>query len=190
VDDVSVTAAHPAPWTAEDLYALPEDGMRHELLDGTLLVSPPPSVPHQLAARRLVAALAQAAGPQLEALEAVGVAVPAGLLVPDVVVARAAAVHTAGRELHARDVVAVAEIVSPSSRTSDRRWKPEAYAEAGIATYLRVELDLVDGPAVLVFTLAADGYRPAGSAVGGTPTELRVPFPVHLTAADLCGPRG
>ena len=68
---MSVAATHPAPWTAEDLYALPEDGMRHELLDGTLLVSPPPSVPHQFAARRLVAALVEAAGPDLE-LDAVG----------------------------------------------------------------------------------------------------------------------
>lgn len=82
-----VATVHPDPWTTEALYALPEDGMRHELLDGTLLVTPPPSVPHQLAARRLVAALAGAAPAAVEVLEAVGVAVPAGLLVPDVVVA-------------------------------------------------------------------------------------------------------
>jgi Uma2 family endonuclease len=106
--------------------------MRHELIDGTLLVSPPPSVPHQLAARRLVAALGAAAPPDIEVLEAVGVAVPAGLLVTDVVVARAAAVHSALRNLAAADVLAVIEIVSPSSRIQDRRWKPEAYAEAGI----------------------------------------------------------
>jgi Uma2 family endonuclease len=189
VDDVSVAATHPGPWTPEDLYALPDDGMRHELLDGTLLVSPPPSVPHQLAARRLVAALAQAAGPDLEVLEAVGVSVPAGLLVPDVVVARAAAVHAAGRELRAEDVLTVVEIVSPSSRTSDRRWKPEAYAEAGIATYLRVELDAAGGPTVLAFTLDAGRYRQTGTAVGESPSELMVPFSVRLVAAGLLGPR-
>ena len=43
---VRTQVAHADPWTTEALYALPEDGMRHELLDGTLLVSPPPSVPH------------------------------------------------------------------------------------------------------------------------------------------------
>jgi hypothetical protein len=53
--------------------------------------------------------------------DAVGVAVPAGLLVPDVVVARAVAVHAARRELQAGDVLTVAEIVPPSSRTNDRR---------------------------------------------------------------------
>ena len=107
---VRTQVAHADPWTTEALYALPEDGMRHELLDGTLLVSPPPSVPHQLAAP-----------PDIEVLEAVGVAVSAGLLVPDVVVAPAAAVHGAQRNLAATDVLAVVEIVSPSSRTQDRR---------------------------------------------------------------------
>ena len=29
-------------WTTDDLDALPEDGLRRELLDGVLLVPPPP----------------------------------------------------------------------------------------------------------------------------------------------------
>ena len=116
-----VAVRHPEPWTVDDVYAPPDDGMRHELLDGTLLVSPPPSVRHQLAARRLVDVLAAAAPPDVEVLEAVGVSVPAGLLVPDVVVARADAVHAGPRELAAADVLAVVEVVSPSSRSTDRR---------------------------------------------------------------------
>src|SRR5690349_4410780 len=160
---MSVATVHPEPWTIDALYALPEDGMRYELLDGTLLVTPPPSVPRQLAARRLVAALADAAPADVEVLEAVGVAVPVSLLVPDVVVAHAAAVHTATRELTAQDVIAVIEIVSPSSRTNDRRWKPEAYAEAGIGVFVRVELDtLGDQPEVIVHELSSDGYRVSG----------------------------
>ncbi len=188
---MSVAAAHPQPWTVEDLYALPNDGMRHELLDGTLLVSPPPSVSHQLAARRLVEALLRAAPADVEVLEAVGIALPAGLLVPDVVVACADAVHRAGRELTATDVVAVAEVVSPSSRTNDRRWKPEAYAEAGIATYLRVELSGGSGQLeVLAFTLQADGrYRQAVHARGDEPTPLPLPFTATVIASTLLGPR-
>jgi hypothetical protein len=34
---------HPEPFTVEDLYALPEDGMRHELGDGALIINPRPS---------------------------------------------------------------------------------------------------------------------------------------------------
>lgn len=56
---MSVSVAHPDPFTVDDVSALPEDGMRHELLDGTLLVSPPPSVRHQFAAHRLVQILAE-----------------------------------------------------------------------------------------------------------------------------------
>ncbi|MCW2620678.1 MAG: hypothetical protein JWL64_280 [Frankiales bacterium] len=183
---MSVTTAHPAPWTVDDLHALPEDGMRHELLDGTLLVNPLPSIGHQLAAARLSTALAAAAGEAYEVLEAVGVLLPAGLLVPDVVVAHAPAVHRGGRELRAADVVAVVEIVSPSSRTQDRSWKPEAYAEAGIATYLRVELD---EPAVFAFTLVDARYSEEHVLRGSTSRELHVPFAISLAATDLVGPR-
>lgn len=185
---MSVAVGHPEPWTIESLYALPEDGMRHELLDGTLLVSPPPGVPHQLAARRLVAALAAAAPADVEVLEAVGVAVPAGLLVPDVVVARASAVHGAGRELSSRDVLSVMEIVSPSSRTNDRRWKPAAYAEGGIPSFWRVELDAGGGPEVVVHVLTGEGYQEIGRLSPGERSSVETPFPLTLDPATLVGP--
>ena len=185
---MSVATAHPQPWTVDELYALPEDGMRYELLDGTLLVSPPPSVSHQLCAARLRSMLAAAAPPDVEVLEAVGVAVPAGLLVPDVVVARAAAVYAASRELQARDVLAVAEVVSPSSRTADRRWKAEAYAEAGIDGYLRIELDAEGGPQIVVHRLVENAYRVDTVVRGASAAEVAVPFRVMLTAARLTGP--
>ncbi len=41
-------------WTVRDLDLLPEDGLRYELLDGTLLVSPAPTRRHQRAAFQLV----------------------------------------------------------------------------------------------------------------------------------------
>ena len=44
-------------FTVDDLDALPEDGNRHELLDGILLVTPAPGPPHQTVAMRLAARL-------------------------------------------------------------------------------------------------------------------------------------
>lgn len=44
-------------WTVEDLAALPDDGLRYELVDGVLLVSAAPSDQHQLALTNLVALL-------------------------------------------------------------------------------------------------------------------------------------
>ena len=185
---MSVATVHPQPWTVDELYGLPEDGMRHELLDGTLLVSPPPSVSHQLGAARLRSLLAAAAPPDVEVLEAVGVALPAGLLVPDVVVARAAAVYAGPRQLQARDVLAVAEIVSASSKTADRRWKPEAYAEAGIEVYVRVELDAPSGAEVVIHRLVGDAYGVEAEVRGDAAVEIAVPFPVTIIAAALTGP--
>jgi hypothetical protein len=56
------------PRTAADLEAMPDDGHRYELLDGTLLVTPAPRFEHQLAAGRLHALLVVAAPADLVVL--------------------------------------------------------------------------------------------------------------------------
>ena len=45
--------------TAEELMNLPDDDMRHELINGELIIMPPPGFPHGRAAMRLGAPLAQ-----------------------------------------------------------------------------------------------------------------------------------
>ncbi len=51
----------PAPITTiEELLDLPEDGLRHELLDGVHVVTPGPELPHQGIVGRLYLALAGA----------------------------------------------------------------------------------------------------------------------------------
>ena len=44
-------------WTREEVLALPEDGKRHELVDGELMVSPSPGFLHQLFVKRLASLL-------------------------------------------------------------------------------------------------------------------------------------
>ena len=44
-------------WTVDDLDQLPDDGLRYELLDGMLLVSPAPTRRHQRAVLELGAQL-------------------------------------------------------------------------------------------------------------------------------------
>ena len=58
------------PLTARDLAAMPDDGHRYEIVDGTLVVTPAPSWRHQRAVVRLVTALAGAAPADLEVLTA------------------------------------------------------------------------------------------------------------------------
>src|SRR5258708_2911703 len=140
-------AAHTGRWTADDVEALHDAGdhARFEVYEGgVLVVSPAPGVGHQRASYWLHRALAQAAiaaGEDAEVLEAVNVALPGGkLLVPDVVVVAAGAVDETTTRLPCEAVLAVVEVVSPSTVSMDRAIKPVMYAEAGIPVYWRVEL--------------------------------------------------
>jgi Uma2 family endonuclease len=75
---------HAGPWTEADYLQLPDDGLRIELVDGSLLVNPLPHTAHQRLDSRLWRALDSAAPPGFERLEGVGVRVAEGrILIPD-----------------------------------------------------------------------------------------------------------
>jgi len=61
-------------WTLADLAGLPEDGCRYELVDGALLVSPPPTQRHQELGSNLRDVLQQAAAPGWRSPHPVGCA--------------------------------------------------------------------------------------------------------------------
>ncbi len=110
----AVAVEHVGPWTVEELFTLPEDGQRHELIDGSLLVSPAPGYPHQRASKRLTIVLDRLVPDTFEVFEAVNVqAGEQRLLIPDVAVIRCPG--TTATVLPASEVLLVAEIVSPSS---------------------------------------------------------------------------
>ena len=184
-EDVAMPVGiHVGPWTEEDLVGLPEDGQRYELLEGALVVNPPPGGRHQLVSLRLAAHLDAAAPESLVVVEAMGVRIPGGsVLIPDVLVAeRDAVLANDSGILDASAVHLVVEIVSPGSRTQDRLTKPALYAEAGITSFWRVELD--DGPALWVYRL--DGaYVEVATTPPGQCLELEEPFPISLDPADL-----
>ena len=46
--------------TRDDLDALPDDGLRHELIDGAFVMTPPPGLPHQSMVGALYVALLNA----------------------------------------------------------------------------------------------------------------------------------
>src|SRR5215469_3877333 len=57
---MSIAEAWPAagrPFTVAELDRMPDDGHRYELLDGTLIVSPRPTNPHQEVAMELAVQL-------------------------------------------------------------------------------------------------------------------------------------
>lgn len=152
-------------WTTDDLDALPDDGVRRELLDGVLLVSPSPSIAHQIVAGRLMVALEATCPDHFQVSQANDVQVSARrLFVPDVlVVTDEAATRRPTGKLAAAEVVLAVEIVSPSSQSMDRVMKPALYAKAGIPFYWLVETD--GGLTVHTYKLEFEDevYRPSGT---------------------------
>ncbi len=177
-------ARMPRPWTLADLEALPEDGQRYELIDGSLLMSPPPTLVHQAVVDRVRRLLRGAAGPDLEVLEAVGLQLPSALLVPDVLVASAAAVWNGSSVLSPPDVLLVVEVVSPSSRTMDRITKPTLYAAAGVPAYWRVELSESGSASVVTFRLNETTYVEQAAVSPGDEVDLGWPLPLRLAPGE------
>jgi Uma2 family endonuclease len=173
-------------FTVEDLERMPDDGLRYELLDGTLLVSPTPGVWHQEVAGALYRLLYSACPPELHVVIA-----PfewrggkRTALQPDVLVARHADLLAAdGKFLAAPPVLAV-EVLSPSTRRIDRLSKLSAYEDAGIASYWLVDPD-PETPALHALDLVDGRYIEVGCPSGKHPWQAQRPFPVTVVPADL-----
>lgn len=76
----------PDYWSEADLGDLPADGHRYEIVDGSLLVTPPPLDSHQAISGNLYFILRTAAPAGWRVLYEVGVRVPGGNFIPDLVV--------------------------------------------------------------------------------------------------------
>jgi Uma2 family endonuclease len=169
--------AHAGPWTEQDWLALPTEE-RVELVDGTLVMSPRASNPHQRLAYRIWGALDAGATGGWDVLGEPNVRVGIDrILIPDVAVIARADMSAAMND--ATGVALVVEVVSPGSAAYDRVLKPRLYAEAGIPWYLRVEQE---GPVGHLHELDDASYR---EVARGPVVELTAPFPVTLDLPHL-----
>ena len=135
----------PTTWTAEMVRALPDDGNRYEVIDGTLLVTPAPSYPHQRAVRELLKVL----DPYLTE-HGIGEVMlspadieldPKGLVQPDVFVQGLVDGHLSRAWNSGAPLMLVAEILSPSTARYDRITKRLRFQRAGIPEYWIVDID-------------------------------------------------
>jgi len=142
---MGMPAATPPVATIEDLLALPEDGLRHELLDGEHVVTPAPTYRHQRVLNQLQFALnaALAGRPGLQVLSSPADLVPGPrtLVQPDlfVIPIDPAAPPTSWRDVGV-PVLAI-EILSPGTAARDRGVKRRIYQRAGVGEYWIVDLD-------------------------------------------------
>ena len=185
IEDASVWPAAPpagGEWTVDLLDQLPDDGLKYELLDGVLLVSPAPIPRHQRAIFRVARALDDVCPGDHEVFFAPLDWRPDNRtnLQPDVLVV---AKDRIGEKNIRQNPAIVVEVLSPSSRRYDRLLKFARYAEAGIPQYWIVD---PNQPSVEVYDLAETGtYVLAGSAVGDTALAVDGPLTVRVTPSAL-----
>src|SRR2546430_1418308 len=111
------------PWTIEDLAKLPDDdGVRYEIVDGSLLVSPQAGKSHGRAANRLRRLFDRQAPSDVVALQDMGVNVEQrrSYFVPDVFVVPVDAFDKGDDDsFDQSDVLLVIEVLSPSNPGND-----------------------------------------------------------------------
>lgn len=171
------------PWTVDDLRGLPDDGLRYELVDGLLVVSPPPTTLHQLAVSRLLVLLDAACPPGLVVLTSpveVRLSERDGVQ-PDVLVCTRAQV---GGPVVPGPPLLVVEVRSPSTARYDALAKRSVYEEAGVPSYWLVD---PDRPSLRVLELEGGRYADRGEVGGQDLLEVARPFAVTVRPADLVG---
>lgn len=132
-------------WTAAMVRALPDDGFRHEVIDGEHLVTPAPTWTHQRAVRELVRRL-------LPYLAEHGVGellfAPAdvefdehNLVEPDLFVVPLVGGKKPRAWEDVRSLLLAVEVLSPSTARTDRLAKRRLYQRESVAEYWMVDVD-------------------------------------------------
>ena len=175
------------PWRAQELVAREDlsEALRYEIVDGHLVVTPRPALPHQLACSVLISQLHLQCptGDRWIVLGELDLPLGTDLRVPDVVVVRRETLRNGSQPLSysAADFGLVVEVMSPSSRKTDLFAKPGEYAEAGIPLFLRLDLD--PATALHAFVLRDGAY----DEVAVVTERGTVPVPWGSADIDLTG---
>ena len=132
-------------WTAEEARQLPDDGNRYEVVDGELLVSPSPQLPHQEAVSLIEASLRA-----FLKREPIGRALhspadiefnPRTLVQPDVFVAPLFEGRRPRNWTEISTLLLAVEVLSPSTARYDRWTKRRLFQREGVPEYWIVDLD-------------------------------------------------
>jgi len=178
-------------YTVADLHALPDDGRRWELIDGSLIVSPSATMDHNTIAR-WIAQILEDSSPH-----DVAVGTDQAVTIddhneprPDVIIAPADFLQQT--PFPVRGTRLVVEVVSPTSALRDTEIKRALYAGAGVPAYWIVVPDLIK-PTISLAELVLDEdegrYRYATHYTTDV-FETQVPWPVRIDLPALSAKRG
>ncbi len=170
-------------WTYEDYAALPDDGLRYEIVNGVLVMAPAPTPEHQDIVGEIYVALrayVKLAGLGRVFMGPLDVQLsPENTFQPDlVVVLNAHLDRVAEKKISGAPDLAV-EIASPSTAAYDRLTKYEKYAQAGITEYWIVK---PTRRTVEVLVLENGEYRSLGifSEQATLPSQVIPGLPVRV----------
>lgn len=173
------------PWTIDDLRAMPDTPARVELVDGSLVVTPPPSSTHQYILAVLSSTLRNQLGVDRIVVENLGIDLGASLRIPDLLVFRPGGFLGGQLEIDPSALTLVVEVVSPSSRSQDRLVKPAQYAAAGIEGFWRIETDPIS---LTAHVLRGEVYAELGTWSSGQLAEIGQPLGVSIDVGALIPP--
>ena len=171
------------PWTIDDI---PDDGYRYEIVDGSLLVPPPPAIPHVRVTTGLRRILEANAPGSLAVIEGAGIFLTTNnqnYQVPDIIVLPVGTFESDKEWLVPSDVVLAVEVVSPNSGGVDHVMKRYQYGKAGIPHYW-----IVDQKRRTLTVLRHDGaeaYDEGTVVRPGETWQTEEPFPLKLDPADF-----
>lgn len=179
--DSMTTLPRGREFTREDLEAMPDDGNRYELIDGAIIVTPSPKLPHQGVASELHYALRGRCPDELRVY-----AVPLDVTLDDLTVVQpdllvTTAAQASGADHQGVPLLAV-EVLSPSTRHIDLGLKRSSFEVAGVESYWVVD---PAEPSIIAWELVDGAYVEAGRARGDEELTLTRPFPVRLVPSSL-----
>ena len=132
-------------WTVDRALALPADGNRYEVLDGSLFVTPAPSWTHQSAIERLFPVLAEHVRRNhlgwVKLSPADIVFSPRRLVQPDIFVVPWRADGEPRSWAEVTTLLLAIEVLSPATARADRHRKRLIYQEEGVGEYWIVDCD-------------------------------------------------
>ena len=174
------------PFFQDDLEAMPDDGRRYEIVDGTLIVSAAPGRLHQRAVGRIFRLLDDACLPELEVFVApFSVVLSVNTVIqPDVLVASRS--RLTEKNLTGVPELAV-EVLSPSTRLIDMHVKLERLDRAGCPSFWVVDPCARPEEARLtVWQLStAKRYEAVADVTGEQEFRATLPYPVTVVPAAL-----
>lgn len=167
--------------TREELDALPDDGLRHELIDGAFVMTPSPGSRHQAMVAGLHVALRAACQGTdwIVRFAPLDVVLGSSVVEPDLLVATAEAFTERG--LSSAPLLVV-EVRSPATAWLDEGRKLTLYQENGVAHYWLVD---PSAPSIVVLDLLDGRYVQTATAAGDQAIDISSPFPIELNPVVL-----